>query len=706
MKMKTYKILLLTGLILFSASCAKFLDEKGYNTDYTYYNTVDGMNALTIACYQNIRMDPSWENGFNYQDMGTDLYMLGADGGQRDGFGQFLSGSTAMNSANTLLGGDNKGSLGLWGNNYQGIAACNLGLQYVQNSALDTTTKAVRKGEMLFLRAFYYYGLVTQFGDIPLVLSMPTAPKTDYLRVPQKQIWSQIISDATQAWSLLPWADINGKVTGDWGRIGKGAAGHLLAKAYMFRYCDKYTMTQSDANMNEDRGGKTTDIDSVIYYTSRVCNFGGGAGNGSNHKLASDFATLWGWNPKTGLTAEYMGTEIVFSINFSSTYFLNNQTATDVNSGGNWLHMFYTMYAEGMPLTTVNGNGNANVSWGSNVGLKRDFLTDRPWRRVAPTPYYYADNGLYAARNYATGKLGKLIDSRLYKGHVWVYYCNDAANVNVKWSSLTNGAGSFDPASIGKTATDSRYGLGDTCMLLSMEDVSKRYVTGTNSERLALARAQEKYWYMPMNSIPVPLTRANTGLRDVLTNVFPTSAKYLDSRRASIADQGGFRNFMKYRLAETYILLSEAYARKGDYANAAAALNVVRDRAAWQAGEQKPMQYWKYDGGSLATRTTSTVSDMEVSAGFLSSFSDNQLTDFYLDEMGHEAAGEMNRFELLVRYGADYWYNRVVADDYFVSNNNGVSGGNIHIYHRFRPIPQTHIDNINPPDSHPQNYGY
>jgi len=73
---------------------------------------------------------------------------------------------------------------------------------------------------------------------------------------------------------------------------------------------------------------------------------------------------------------------------------------------------------------------------------------------------------------------------------------------------------------------------------------------------------------------------------------------------------------------------------------------------------------------------------MTVTAGFLGGYSDAQLTDFYLDEMGKETAGELNRFDMLVRYGADYWYNRVKANDYWVSNDNGVSSGAIKKYHR------------------------
>ena len=690
--MKIIKILF-AGLILFSLSCQDFLEEKSFNADYNYYNTAAGLDALTAACYQQTRWCVNSETQYATEDLGTDLWMVSGDGSHRDAFGQFLS--NAMTPQNGLLSS-------FWNNNYRGIASCNLGLQSLEsNTDMTADKKAIRKGEMLFLRAYYYYELAIQFGDVPLATIPVDFPKTDFARSPQKQVWAQVISDALKAWNLLPWADASGKVTGDYGRASKGSAGHLLAKAYMFRYCDKYAKNQTDANMNEDRGGKTTDIDSVIYYASQVCKFGPGATSGSNHALAANYSTLWGWNPKTGLAAEYMGPEIVFSINNSTTYFYNNVSATDVNTNGNQLHLYYTGQLENYPLTTKLESG-ASVVHGSNVGLVRDLMTGRPWRRVAPTPYYYSETGLYAAKNYETGKLGKLVDSRLYKSHVWAEYCN-STNRNYKWAVFSNAAGSFDPASIGMTVDAQKYNVGDTAMLLSIEDVSLRPGPGTKAEKLALARAKEKYWLVPMQSVKVPVIRADVSGFDVCTNSFPPLVKYLDNRRAATNDQGGFRNFYRFRLAETYILLSEAYARKADWVNAAAALNVVRLRAAWKDGETKSAHYWKYDGGTYATRNASTEADMTVSPAFLSSFSDTQLTDFYLDEMGHETAGEMNRFDLHVRYGADYWYNRIKATNYWV---NTASGGNIQKYHRFRPIPQTYVDNVNPPDPNPQNYGY
>jgi len=682
-------IILFAGLILPMMSCQDFLEEKGYNSDYTYFETAEGLDALIASCYQQTRWSCSYETQYALEDLGTDLFMVSGDGTYRDGFAQYLS--SQMQPLNTLI-------RDFWENNYEGIASCNLALEYVdENTEMLETIRPVRKGEALFLRAYYYYELVIQFGDVPLITTPTDEPKTDFFRVPQKLVWNQIISDARQAWELLPWADANGYVTNDWGRASKGAAGHLLAKAYMYRYCDKYAKNQSDANMNEDRGGKETDLDSVIYYASRICNFGGGAGSGSNHALASDFSTLWGWDPTQGLIEEYMGPEILFTVNFSTNHFYNNYNVTQVNDGGNWLHLFYTAQFENYPLTTGLESGD-NVTWGTNIGLVRDFLTGRPWRRLAPTLYYYSDDGLYASRNYESGILGKLIDSRLYKSHVWVLFCN-SEDVDVPWAAYSNTAGSFDPADIGMTEGDQRYGVGDTALLISIEDVSERFANGTPGEKLALARAQEKYWYVPMQSIKVPTSRGEVGGYEVITNQFPILIKHLDSRRAAIQDQAGFKNFIRMRLGETYILLSEAYARKGDFANAAEALNVVRLRAAWKEGESKNCQYWKYDGGTWDTRTTSTEDDMTVSSTFLVGFSETQLTDFYLDEMGHEAVGELNRFDLLTRYGADYWKERIESNNYWTV-------GNIQVYNRFRPIPQDHIDNIDPPDPNPQNYGY
>jgi len=708
--MKTLRNIFLIGLVLFSASCKDFLDEKGYNTDYTYYETASGLNALIISAYQNLRWAATSENMFKLEDMGTDLYMVGGDGGNREAYCQFRT-DYLTTSEGTISG--------FWANNYKCIYVCNLALKYLStNTDMAAATKVIREGEIKFLRAYYYAQLATQFGDVPLVLEATSSPKTDFLRSPQKDIWNLVISDLRRAWDCVPWADASGCVTGDYGRIGKGAVGHLLAQTYMYRYCGlKFAASQTNTNMVEDRGGKTTDLDSVIYYAGSVCNYNP-AVTGSLHTLATNYSDLWIWDDKTGTglsatpKANYTGSEALFTINFSSTPFYNNTSADDYGAG-NTLHFMYTAQFQSIPVKTQYDN--VSVTHGNTIGLVRDFYTGRPWKRLAPSYWYFSDDGLYGPSDYETAKKGKMIDSRLYKSHQWVLFSN--ATPDYKWKAFSNAAGSFDPATIGKVAGTQKYAIGDTCIVLSLENIENRYTSGTQAEKLALARESEKYVYYPMNS---SIFKATTfALASAYNNgqysnhLFPSSAKWLDSRRKAINDGGGYKPVMCYRLAETWILLSEAYARKANYVAAAECLNKVRERAAWKDGETKDFQFWKYDGGSYADRQTSTVADMKVSTTFIQNLgtegtTPSRLTDFYLDEYGRETAGELKRFDQLVRYGADYWYNRVRAHNEWVwPTYNGINyGGNMQIYHRFRPIPQSVIDGTHPEDPNPQNYGY
>ena len=66
------------------AACSDFFDEKGYNTDYSYYETADGIETLVASCYQNGRGMFSTSNtpsGIIFQEIGTDMYTIGGDGG-------------------------------------------------------------------------------------------------------------------------------------------------------------------------------------------------------------------------------------------------------------------------------------------------------------------------------------------------------------------------------------------------------------------------------------------------------------------------------------------------------------------------------------------------------------------------------------------------------------------------------------------------
>lgn len=84
-------------------------------------------------------------------------------------------------------------------------------------------------GEARFLRALYYFLLVTRFGDVPLIIENQEG-KTGLPRSPKALVWSQIETDLSfAAENCLP------KNIEEKGRATSGAAWALLGKAHLFQ---------------------------------------------------------------------------------------------------------------------------------------------------------------------------------------------------------------------------------------------------------------------------------------------------------------------------------------------------------------------------------------------------------------------------------------------------------------------------------------
>ena len=95
-------------------------------------------------------------------------------------------------------------------------------------------------GEAYFLRSYYYFSLVTNFGDVPLIL----APVKTYqeafdvaVRADKGLVWDRIKSDLVLAKALLPNSKYS-STTEKW-RVSKGAVIALQAKAAL--YTEKWT---------------------------------------------------------------------------------------------------------------------------------------------------------------------------------------------------------------------------------------------------------------------------------------------------------------------------------------------------------------------------------------------------------------------------------------------------------------------------------
>lgn len=144
-------------------------------------------------------------------------------------------------------------------------------------------------------------------------------------------------------------------------------------------------------------------------------------------------------------------------------------------------------------------------------------------------------------------------------------------------------------------------------------------------------------------------------------SLFPAVTKFFYGRAENLSLTGSYKDRMKFRLAETYLLLAEAYLGQNNPAKAAEAVNVIRARA----------------GASL------------IDAGAMT-------MDFLLDERIRELVGEESRRFTLVR-------TKKLVDRVRMYNN--AIKDKIQDYHALWPIPQVIID-ANRDAEFPQNPGY
>ena len=406
-------------LSIYLISCESYLSEDGApKLNYDYYATPEGVEAIVNAGYSYLRWGCGGENMTILNEMGTDLFTEGSDGGNKAAFNQYGS----------QLNPDNENFKGLWENHYKGISNSNIAIQQIETSGLAENLKRTKIAEMKFIRAYLYFDLVQQFGKIPLVTKGSTEVNTSFKRASISDIYIQIISDLREAETNLP-QEIGSSVKG---KATSFTAAHLLSKVYLTR----------GSAVADTRGQKSTDMDSVLYYSEKVINEG-------PYKLLDNYSDLWDINN--------MGhEEVIFAIQFTSNPIFNE--------AGNRMHVYWTSLYEDLP------------------GMKRDIYNGRPYRRLQPTEKVYFS--LYDRKN----------DARLYKSFRWVFYANEEGSIP-KWQELSDNNGVYftpDPVK-GQISGSPKFELGDTAVYYTVD----RYHFPANDSRLKKILAERYYTYMP-----------------------------------------------------------------------------------------------------------------------------------------------------------------------------------------------------------------
>lgn len=120
-----------------------------------------------------------------------------------------------------------------WKNAYNGIHRANLMIDSkAKIDAIDGLTTAEKNqyyGEAKFLRAYYYFLLVSRFGDIPLYTTAEVGTE-GFAKSSADDVDDLIVADLTEAITLL-----GAKSAVDEGRATTGAASALLGKVYLYQ---------------------------------------------------------------------------------------------------------------------------------------------------------------------------------------------------------------------------------------------------------------------------------------------------------------------------------------------------------------------------------------------------------------------------------------------------------------------------------------
>lgn len=114
-----------------------------------------------------------------------------------------------------------------WTNGYKAIQYTNIIISRIDKATYANEAERNKiLGQAYFHRAYWYYKLVHQFGDIPFLIAEVAEPKTDYASTDRWVIIQKIKED-------LDWAYQNVPEVVDRGRVGKAAVGTLLMKVNM-----------------------------------------------------------------------------------------------------------------------------------------------------------------------------------------------------------------------------------------------------------------------------------------------------------------------------------------------------------------------------------------------------------------------------------------------------------------------------------------
>jgi hypothetical protein len=214
---------LVIALLMTANSCKESWLEPKPLSIFIPENTLvneSGFKAALASCANNMRPE-FYEDGAPI--ITENIFSEVAVEGTTDKFGPAVNMNILITPDANLNSGDFNRIGWYWDRGWLGIRLANTIISRLPEATFNQTAKDIIKGKAFFYRAYQYYRLVHQFGDIPTSFKEIKEPKLDFQTVKREVILQRIKAELDTAAQFVPWVQ-------DKGDVNKAAVLHLLTK--------------------------------------------------------------------------------------------------------------------------------------------------------------------------------------------------------------------------------------------------------------------------------------------------------------------------------------------------------------------------------------------------------------------------------------------------------------------------------------------
>ncbi len=330
------KIIYIITIAFLSFSCSDFLEENnlGNETADKVYSDANNFEGLVAAGYSSLRtlygrLPWLWCSG-------TDMYMISRRDNERE-----IQNYVGLDPTNGQV-------WEFYRDAYRGIQVVNTGLYYADKGPedFDDTALKTRIAELRFIRAYYHFLLVEQFGGIAINDRVTDEPRTDLVRASLEDSYKFIIEEMEDIINDLP------AKASQRGRVDQSVVKHFLAKAYLTKGWDL---------------GDKADFNKAITYAEEVI---------GSQSISIPFDKLWHYTNENN-------DEVIWAIQYDV------ESLSNPESGGNIQQACFGPYLDGQSDLNKYTATQFPVTWHVHDRFDADDARyEGTFMITVPNPYF------------------------------------------------------------------------------------------------------------------------------------------------------------------------------------------------------------------------------------------------------------------------------------------------------------------------------